>query len=113
DGGVLVSKAGGGGEFVEDVTPALRAVERRVDDGEACDHARVFEIAQPLPVVVGQLFAGPVDGLGGGGIKAVQVFLGGAVFVVIAFDHRHGHGANDVETFLGIGGVAHHVAEAG
>ena len=90
----------------------MRTVERRVDDGKARDHPRVFEIAQPLAVVVGQLLARPVDGFGRGRIEAVQVFLRGTVFIVIALDDGDGHRADDVETFLGIGVVADHVAEA-
>src|SRR5207247_5641798 len=96
DGGVLVGETGGGGELVEDVTPALRTVERRVDNGKARDHPRVFEIAQPLAVVVGQLLARPVDGFGRGRIEAVQVFLRGTVFIVIALDDGDGHRADDV-----------------
>jgi hypothetical protein len=64
-GCVLIWKTGGGGELVEDVAPALRRVERGVDDGEVGDHAGVFEVAQPLFLPPRQLVARPVDGVGG------------------------------------------------
>ena len=66
---VLIRKTGGGGEFVEDVTPAFRCVERGVDEGEVGDYFGVFEVAQPLAFLVGQLSACPVDGFGGGGVE--------------------------------------------
>ena len=110
---VLVGEAGGGGEFVEDVAPALRAIEGGVDDGEVGDHPDVFQVAQPLAVFRRQLLAGPVHGLGGGGVEAIQRPVGGAILVVVALDDGDVHLADDVEAFLGIGVVADHVAQAG
>ena len=51
--GVLVGKAGGGGELVKDVAPALRRVERGVHHREIGGHAGVFEFAQPLAFFLG------------------------------------------------------------
>jgi len=110
---VLIRKTGGGGELVEDVTPAFRRVERGVDEGEVGDYFGVFEVAQPLAFLVGQLSACPVDGFGGGGVETFKRIVGGAVFVVVAFDARHVHFADDVEAFPGIGVVADNIADAG
>ena len=110
---VLVGEAGGGGELVEDVAPALRAIEGRVDDREVGDHAHVLQVAQPLAVLGRQLLAGPVHRLGGGGIEAIQRLVGRAILVVVALDDGHVHLADDVQAFLGIGVVADHVAQAG
>ena len=46
DGGVLIREARGGRQFVEHITPPLRTVEGRVDDGEAVDHPHIFQIFQ-------------------------------------------------------------------
>ena len=113
NGCVLVSEAGGGGEFVEHVTPALRAIERGVNDGEIGHHARVLQVTQPLTIILGELSACPIDGFGGGGVEAFEMLIAGTVFVVVAFDAGHVHRANDVETFLGIGVVADNISEAG
>ena len=53
-----------------------------------------------------------MDGVGGVGIEAFEVILAGAVFVVVALDAGDVHVADDFETFLGVGVVADHVAEA-
>ena len=73
----------------------------------------IFQVAQPLAVVGGQLFAGPTHGLGGGGIEAVERLVGGAVFVVIALDDGDVHLADDIQAFLGVGVIADDIAEAG
>src|SRR5215204_2540614 len=72
DGSVLVGKAGGGGEFVEDIPPALGSIESGMDNSEAGDHAHVFELAKPLSVFGGELASGPVDRFCGGRIKTVK-----------------------------------------
>ena len=109
---VLIRKTGGGSELIENVTPAVGRVERGVNHGEIRGHAGVFQIAQPLFVVSGELVAGPVNGFSGVGIKAVERIVGGAVFVVVALDYGNIQVANDIEAFLGICVVANHVAEA-
>ena len=110
---VLIGEAGGGGELVKDVAPALRAIEGRVDDGEVGDHADVFQVAQPLAVFRGQLFAGPVHRLGGGGIEPVQRPVRGTILVVVPLHDGDVHLANDLEALLGVGVVADHIAQAG
>ena len=45
DGGVLVGEAGRRGEFVEDVAPALRLIERGVDDREIRGQSHVAKLA--------------------------------------------------------------------
>ena len=62
--------------------------------------------------LVVQLRARPVDGVGGGGIEAFEMVVGGAVFVVIALHAGDVHVPDDFEAFLGIGVVADDVAEA-
>ena len=62
--------------------------------------------------LVVQLRARPVDGVGGGGIEAIEMVVGGAVFVVIALDAGDVHVPDDLEAFLGVGIVADDVAEA-
>jgi hypothetical protein len=46
------------------------------------------------------------------GIAAVEMVVGGAVFVVVALDAGKVHVADDLETFLGVGVVADDIAEA-
>jgi hypothetical protein len=113
DAGVLVGEAGGGGKFVEDVAPTLRAVERGVDDGEAGDETDVTQFAQPFAIVLGQLLASPVDGFLGVRVEAFKIVLGGTIFVVVAFDDGHAHLAHEVEAFFGIGIVTDHIAQTG
>ncbi len=110
---ILIREAGGGGELIEHVTPALRPVERGVNDGEIGHHARVFQVPQPLPVFGAELGARPIDGLGGGGVEPFEMFLAGAILVVIPLYARHVHGTYDVEALLGIGVVADDIAQAG
>jgi len=112
DLGVLIRKTGGGGEFVEDITPALRRIERGVDHREVGGHAGIFQVAQPLLFLRVQLRAGPVDGVGGVGIKTFKAVVGGAVFVVIALHAGEIELADHCEAFLGIGVVANDVAQA-
>src|ERR1039458_10898123 len=111
DLGVLLGKAGGGGELVEDVTPALRRIERGVNHREAGGHAGVLEIAQPLAFFLGKLFARPVNGVGGMGIETFQRVVGGTVFVMISLYTGDVHFADDGEAFPGVGVVADDVAE--
>ena len=109
---VLIRETGGGGELVEDVTPAVGRIECGVNHRKVRGHAGVFQIAQPLFVVGGKLVARPVDGFGGVRIETVEGVFSGAVFVVIAFNDGDIHVAYDLQTFLGIGVVADDVAEA-
>jgi hypothetical protein len=113
DAGVLVREAGGGGEFVEDVSPALGAIKRGVDDGKAGDETDVTEFAQPFAVVLGQLFARPVDRFLRVRVETFEIGFGGAIFVVISFDHGHAHLTHEIEAFFGIGIVTDHIAQAG
>src|SRR5262249_26284592 len=46
-------------------------------------------------------------------VETVQLNVRRAILVVISFDAGHPHAADDVEAFLGVGVVAHDVAEAG
>jgi hypothetical protein len=46
------------------------------------------------------------------GVEAFQNLIRRAIFVVIAFNARDIHGADDVEAFLGIGVVSDNIAEA-
>ena len=108
---VLVGETGGGGQFVENVAPALGTIERSVDNGEAGDHANVFEIAQPLAIIFGELFAGPVDGFGRGRIEAIERLLSGAVVVMISLNAGNVHAADNIEAFLGIGIIANDIPE--
>src|SRR5438128_2694028 len=113
NGRVLVRETGGGSEFVENVTPALRSIEGGVNNREACDHPNVFQLTQPLSIFGGELPAGPIDCLSGSGIKAIQRLVGRAVFVVISLDHWDVHVADDIEAFLGAGIISDDIAEAG
>ncbi len=76
------------------------------------DHARVFEVAQPLLFLGGQLLARPMHGVGGVGIETFERVVGGAVFVVVALDAGNVHVADDLETFFWVGVVADDIAEA-
>ena len=62
---------------------------------------------------MGQLFAGPVDGLGGGGVEAIQRPVGRAILVVVALHDGDVHLSDDFEALFGIGIVADHIAQAG
>lgn len=112
DAGVLVGEAGGGGELVEDIAPALRDIEGGVDHREAGDQAHIAQIAEPLAVLGGQLLAGPLDRLGGVRIEALQGFIHRAVLVVISLHAGHAHAAHNLEAFTRVGAVADHVANA-
>ena len=61
---------------------------------------------QPLPICFGQLLARPIDGGGGVRIKAFEIFGGGTIFVVIAFDAGNVHVANNIQTLLWAGVVS-------
>ena len=88
DRGVLVSEAGGRRQLVEHITPALRAVQGGMDEGEIDEDARVFQLAQPLFVIVGQLPARPPHRLGGGRIESLQRPVARAILVMVALDAR-------------------------
>src|SRR5207253_3977920 len=66
----------------------------------------------PLAVVGAQLFARPIYRLGRGGIKPVERLITRAVIIVIAFDDRNIHFADDVQAFFGIGVIADDIAQA-
>ena len=110
--GVLVIKARGGIELVEDVAPFVRGIEGGVDDGEIAHLADHFEVAEPLLVGFGKLVAGPVDGLFGEWVEADEVVHDRGLLVVVSLDHGAVELAHDVEAFAGVGVVADDVAEA-
>ena len=83
---LLTVETVGGGEFVENVGPFVRQVERGVDDGKTLDLPDVFKVAQPSALVFAQLFARPFDSFSGERIETGQVDVAGAIFVVVAHD---------------------------
>ena len=66
---VLIGETGGGIEIVEDVTPMPGTIERGVDDREIAHLPQQSQLAQPFLVLVGQIFARPVDRMFGQLIK--------------------------------------------
>ena len=110
---ILIGEAGGGLQLVEHVAPAFRFIQRGVNNRKVGYQSKVFQVPEPLTIIFGQLFLGPFNGGFGMGIEPLEIPLHGAVFVVVAFDARHAHFPDDVQTFLGIGVVSDHIAQAG
>jgi hypothetical protein len=83
-----------------------------VNDGEIGDQTEIFEVTQPLLVVLGQLRARPAHGLGGMRVETFKVGIQRTILVMIALHAGHSHAADDVEALLGVGVVAHDIAQA-
>jgi len=109
----LERKTCAGGEVVEYVTPSLWPIEVRMHDREVFDLAHVSQTLQPLCVVKRELFASPLDCFCGFRIKSVERHVGGAIFVVIAFDAGGVHRPNNVEARFWVGVVTDKIAEEG
>src|SRR5205823_8400847 len=97
---VLISETGGCREPVKHVTPALRPVQRRVYNLETRHQADVLQLLEPLPVLLRQLLAGPLDGLGRVRVEALQVRFTRTILVVVSFHTGHPCIPDDVEAFL-------------
>ena len=109
--GVMIVKAIGSGELVENVRPFLRQIERGVDDGKALDLTDIFQVAQPGPLLFAQLFPGPPDGFGGQNIKTGQIHVAGAVLVMIPHDGRTIERPDEFQAFAGIGPVTDDITQ--
>ena len=109
--GVMIVKAIGSGELVENVRPFLRQIERGVDDGKALDLPDIFQVAQPGPLFFAQLFPGPPDGFGGQNIKTGQIHVAGAVLVMIPHDGRTIERPDEFQAFAGIGPVTDDITQ--
>ena len=112
NGGVLIGEAGRGGEPVEDVAPTLRPVKSGMNNLKAGDQPDVFKFLEPLPVLLGQLLACPLNRFGRVGIEPFEVGFARTIFVMVSFHAGHTHIADEVEALLGIGVVTDHVPQA-
>src|SRR5215470_9788497 len=112
DARILIGETGSSVQLVEDVTPALRRVERRMNDGKAGHQPQILQIAQPFPVLLVQLLARPDDGLRRERIEPFHAALVRAQFVMIALHAWHPHFADNIQALLWVCAVTYDVPQA-
>ena len=109
---VLAGETRRGRKSVKDITPALRFMQRRMNDGKACHLLGIFQIPEPEPVILSQLGARPLDRLGRVWIEVLEIRLVRTILVVIPFHARNPHATDDIHAFLRFVVVPDDITEA-
>ncbi len=110
--GELVTEASHRIELVGDVTPVPRSVESGVNDGEVPHLSHEFVGQEPVALFLGELVAGPFEGMTGEMVESFQLGVPGGFLVMIAPDHGASQIPHDPQAFTGIGIVTDDITDA-
>src|SRR2546425_921920 len=97
---------------VEDITPPLRSVQRRMNNRELRHGLNQWKIPQPVTLIFRQLFARPANDLGRAWIETLKIRIGRTILVVVSFHARNAHLTDDVHAFLWFVVVSDDIPEA-
>jgi hypothetical protein len=110
--GKLVGEIGHRVETVGDVIPVDGLIQGAVDDGIVRDLANHAEAFQPETLILIELFPGPLQRVGGDWIHVFQRVVFRCVRVMISFDGRAIHLADEIEAGNRIRVVTDNISEA-